>query len=259
MNRITDCLTRLRGKKEKALTLFLTAGFPKINSTPSLVRMLERAGADIIELGMPFSDPLADGPTIQQSSQVALKNGMTLTRVLQTVQEIRKSSGIPVVLMGYVNPILRYGEESFFKDAAKAGVNGIILPEVPLEESPRFAAMINGAGLANILLVTPTTPAERVQRIDEICNGFLYCVSMTGVTGMKRSGSNEGFIKRVKANAKRNPVLVGFGISTPRDASKLARDADGIIIGSALIKRLLAGESNTGITRWIKRMKNAID
>ncbi|MFN0156931.1 MAG: tryptophan synthase subunit alpha [Bacteroidota bacterium] len=256
MNRLGTHLSILQEKGEKALTLFLTAGFPKLNSTPSLVLMLEKAGADIIELGMPFSDPLADGPIIQESSAIALNNGMTLEHVLENVREIRKTSEIPIVLMGYVNPILAYGLDKFFVDASHAGVDGIILPEVPLEESARFAALIDSAGLANIMLVAPTTPVERVQRIDEVSSGFLYCVSMTGVTGMKRSGGNNGFIKHVKSNAKRNPVLVGFGISSLADARMYARDSDGVIVGSALIKRLLAGETKSSITQWVQRMKS---
>jgi len=258
MNRITATLSSLRDRGEKALALFLTAGFPRINSTPALVLKLEKAGADIIELGMPFSDPLADGPVIQAASEVALKNGVTLKRLLADVRRIRTKSGIPIVLMGYLNPILAYGAERFFADAAHSGVDGVILPEVPLEEVSRFKETLSIHGLANILLVTPTSSFERIEAIDAASEGFLYCVSATGVTGMKGHRASEGYIKNVKLYAHRNPVLVGFGISSPADAKAMAKDADGIIVGSALVKRFASGQPQAHTMQWVRRIKEAI-
>ena len=185
MNRITQRLDELRRAKKKALTLFLTAGFPKPASTPDLALALERAGADMMELGMPFSDPLADGPVIQDCSAVATRNGVTLDGIFQMVRDIRSQSNIPLILMGYVNPVLRYGIGKFFSSAAQAGVDGVILPEVPLEETTRFQEAIGKNDLSNILLVSPTTSQERIEQIDAVSSGFVYCVSTTGVTSSR--------------------------------------------------------------------------
>jgi tryptophan synthase alpha chain len=258
-NRLTTKLTQFRERNEKALVLFLTAGFPKLESTVPLVLELAQAGADIIELGMPFSDPLADGPVIQSSSQQAIKNGIALDRILDQVKEIRIHTNIPLVLMGYLNPILHYGEEKFFADAKKAGIDGIILPEVPLEESDRFLSLNRKHHLADILFVSPATADERIQNIDEVISGFLYCVSTTGVTGRSDIGDIESYVKRVKRNAKKNPVLVGFGIKTPEDAQHIAQYADGVIVGSALIQKIARGETATEISDWVQQLKNAIE
>jgi len=258
INRLTATLKRLRDQKEKALVLFLTAGFPRRNSTVPLVLKLVQAGADIIELGMPFSDPLADGPVIQASSQRAIKNGITLKQIFNHVKEIRKHSQVPLVLMGYLNPILHYGEKQFFADAAKAGVDGVILPEVPLEESNRYVLLTQQHHLADILLVSPATTDNRIQEIDHSSSGFLYCVSTTGVTGRSNIGNIESYIKRVKRRARKNPVLVGFGIKTPVDARRLSRSADGVIVGSALLQKMMQGESLIQICKYIRAIKSSI-
>jgi tryptophan synthase alpha chain len=257
-NRLTTKLTQLRERNEKALVLFLTAGYPRLDSTVPLSLELAQAGADIIELGMPFSDPLADGPVIQASSQQAIKNGITLSRILDQVKEIREHSDIPIVLMGYLNPILHYGEEQFFADARKAGVDGIILPEVPLEESDRFLSLTRKHHLADILLVSPATTDKRIREIDKISSGFLYCVSTTGVTGHSSIGDIESYVSRVKRNAKNNPVLVGFGIKTSEDAQRIAQHADGVIVGSALIQKIALAGTATEIGDWVRQLKNAI-
>jgi len=257
-NRLTTKLTQLRERNEKALVLFLTAGYPHLDSTTPLVLELAQAGADIIELGMSFSDPLADGPVIQASSQQAIKNGITLDHILEQVKEIRKHTNIPLVLMGYLNPILHYGEEKFFDDARKAGVDGIILPEVPLEELDRFLSLTRKHHLADILLVSPATTDKRIREIDEVSSGFLYCVSTTGVTGRSNIGNIESYVSRVKSNAKNNPVLVGFGIKTPEDAQRIAQHADGVIVGSALIQKITQGGTATEIGDWVRQLKNAI-
>lgn len=258
MNRLDKKLTHLHNKGEKALALFLTAGFPKLNSTVRLALELENAGADIIELGMPFSDPLADGPVIQQCSGVALKNGVTLGKILSNVKEIRKHSAIPIVLMGYLNPIMQYGIDRFFSDAAESCVDGVIFPELPLEEASRVKSVLSKNQLAQIMLVTPTSSAERIRKIDAASSGFLYCVSMTGVTGMKGKQADADYIKHVKRNARKNPVLVGFGISSPKEAHAYSRQSDGVIVGSALLKRICGGETTPGIMRWITHMKQSL-
>jgi tryptophan synthase alpha chain len=257
-NRLTTKLTQLRKQNKKALVLFLTAGYPKLNSTVALVLELAQAGADIIELGMSFSDPLADGPVIQSSSQQAIKNGITLDIIFEQVKEIRKHSDIPLVLMGYLNPILHYGEKQFFADAKKAGVDGIILPEVPLEESDRFLALNRKYHLADILFVSPTTPNKRIKEIDARSSGFIYCVSTTGVTGRTNIDNIDMYLKRVKQAAKNNPVLVGFGIKTPADAQRISRITDGVIVGSALIQKITQVETLQQLGDFVRQLKEAI-
>lgn len=257
MTRIDDVIANVRSKGEKVLTLFLTAGFPTIDSTPNLVFELEKAGADLIELGMPFSDPLADGPVIQHSSEVALRNGATLQSILSDVKQIRKKSEIPIVLMGYLNPILRYGTDKFFRNARTAGVDGIILPEVPKEEVEQFREMIEHNGLSNILLVAPTSPSQRIEEIDSLSSGFLYCVSTTGITGAKSQAPAHEYVQRVKSHAKKNPVLVGFGIATSKDARSAARYCDGVIVGSALIKRIQRCRDKR-FGDWVSEFKNVL-
>jgi tryptophan synthase alpha chain len=258
MNRISQKLQLLSNRGEKALSCFITAGFPTLGATVPFVLEIEKAGADIIELGMPFSDPLADGPLIQHSSQVALSQGIILDKILTYVRTIRRHSEIPIVLMGYLNPILRYGAEKFFDTAASAGVDGVILPELPFEESDRYKSLLEHIGLANILLVTPTTPSDRVALIDKASSGFLYCVSTIGVTGLARNLLSDSYIKTVKKFARRNPVLVGFGIKTPADVKRMARHADGVIVGSALIQRITQGKSAKQLGGWVRRLKDAL-
>ena len=258
MNRLTTVLSTLRERRKKALALFLTAGYPAADSTPGLVLSLAGAGADIIEIGMPFSDPLADGPVIQQSSTVAIQNGVTIAGILDGVRKIRESSAVPLVLMGYINPILSYGSDRFFRDAASSGVDGVILPELTLEESVRFKSEIARNGLSQILLVAPTTPPDRITLIDAASSGFLYCVSTTGVTGSTGKGTPDEFLARVRTCAKKNPVLVGFGISTAGEARHAALLSDGVIIGSALIRRLSQGEPLASITGWVSSIRDAL-
>ncbi len=255
MNRIDGTFRSLRQENEKALAVFVTAGFPCANSTTAIVHALEDGGADIIELGMPFSDPLADGPVIQQSSAVALANGVTLESVLDDVRTIRLSSGIPIVLMGYLNPIFRYGEERFFRQAAAAGVDGIILPEIPLEEFRRFSGKLHENSLSGVLMVTPATGPERIEALDEASTGFLYCVSATGVTGMRGGDVAEGYLKRIREHARKNPLMVGFGIATPEDAGRYARSVDGVVVGSAFVSFLATSPSASDISAWCRGFK----
>jgi tryptophan synthase alpha chain len=207
---------------------------------------------------MPFSDPLADGPIIQKSSMIALRNGVTLPIVLDTVAEVRRRVQLPLVLMGYLNPVLHFGPARFFSEAAQRGVDGVIFPELPLEEAGRFAEDIGENGLAQIQLVTPMTPEPRICTLDNLSSGFLYCVSTTGVTGGENIGPVTDYVRKVKRVATKNAVLVGFGISSPRAAMASARDADGVIVGSALLKKLSEGMSLIEIQKLTREFKDAI-
>ena len=258
MNRIDETLDARRKRGEKALGLFLTAGYPHPDSTVELVLALEQGGADLIEIGMPFSDPLADGPVIQQSSAIALENGVTLETIFEDVRRIRMSSSIPIVLMGYLNPILRYGLEQFFQHASEAGVDGVILPEVPLEESAEFSAMIEGNGLAQVMLVTPASPEERIREIDRRSSGFLYCVSSTGVTGSRSAKPAKEYLAFVRRHAVKNPLLVGFGIATPEDARTFSVHSDGVIIGSAFIRFVAAGARSADVAGWVRQFAHLL-
>jgi tryptophan synthase alpha chain len=264
-DRLHKRLEAQRSRKRRALAFFYTAGYPAIDSTVQVGRALAAGGADVIELGMPFSDPLADGPVIQRSSELALRNGMSLKLLLEQTRSLRKEVDTPIVLMGYLNPILRYGSRKFFADAAAAGVDGIILPELPLEEAGRYAGELREAGIAQILLVTPTTPPARLEEIDSLASGFVYCVSMTGVTGGQVSAGIAEYLRGVRAHVARNPMLVGFGISTPEQAAVMGAEADGVIIGTALIRRLdqfgltEGRESSVELTDWVCGFREALD
>jgi tryptophan synthase alpha chain len=257
MTRIGTTLADLSSQGKKALTLFLTAGFPEREATRTLVPILAEAGADIVEIGMPFSDPLADGPAIQESSTTALRQGMTLAGVLSEVEAIRRATSIPLVLMGYLNPILRYGVAEFFRDAASAGIDGLILPEVPLEELGRFESHFQEHHLDRILLVTPTTTPDRIRALDKASSGFVYCVSTTGVTGATAEVM-EGYLTRVRSLVTHNPLQVGFGISTPEDARRFSSYADGVIVGSALIRRMKEDHDPARLRGWVASLKAAI-
>jgi tryptophan synthase alpha chain len=237
-NRISQLFEQHDGSS-KIMSLFLTAGYPDPESTADLIIGFEENGVDLIELGMPFSDPLADGPTIQYSSNVAIENGITMKKILKIVEEVREQSQIPIILMGYINPVLRYGVEQFCNDAAEAGVDGLIIPDIPVEESGIIEKEAGDHGLPIIYLVAPNTSDERMRRIDERSQGFVYCVSVTGVTGAREGDeiarSVQRFIDRVKKNVTRNPKMVGFGIKSHKDAQRIAADMDGFIVGSALI------------------------
>lgn len=237
---------RLGAEGRKALIPYITPEYPHRDVTLPLLLGLDDAGADLIEVGMPYSDPLADGPTIQLSSDVALKNGATLPRILEAIRAFRADRDTPIVLMGYVNPILRMGVDIFMRQAVSAGVDGVIVPDLPPEESTEFLAAARKAGLAIVFLVAPTTTDERLRRVDALTGEFLYCVSVTGVTGARSTlGVNDGldaFLQRVRATV-RSRFVVGFGISTPAQVAAVWRHADGAVVGSALI-RAMASASN---------------
>lgn len=231
-----------RKSDQKVMSLFITAGFPDLNSTVDLVLGFEKNGAEIIELGMPFSDPLADGPTIQYASNEAIKNGITMSAIFEMVKAIRKSSEIPLILMGYINPVLRYGLSRFCKDVSDCGVDGLIIPDAPVEVSEDLAVEAKMNKLDLIYLVAPNSTDERMKLIDRSSSGFVYCVSVTGVTGAREGDevarSVERFIDRVNKNVTINPKLVGFGIKTHEDAVTISGKVDGFIVGSALIDKI---------------------
>lgn len=231
-----------REANQKLMNLFVTAGFPHKEATVPLIKKLEENGADIIELGMPYSDPLADGPTIQQASEQALKEGVTLDGIFDMVAKIREESGIPIVLMGYINPVLHYGIEAFCKKASESGVDGLIIPDIPPEEAHIIRDSARANGLSLVYLVAPNTPDERMRRIDSTSEGFVYCVSVTGVTGAREGDevylSVNRFIDRVVANVTQNPRLIGFGIKNHEDAMRISEKVEGFIVGSAVIKNI---------------------
>ncbi len=262
MSRLTQCLAALKTTKSKALVTFITAGDPDLATTAEMIHLLEESGADIIELGMPFSDPMADGPTIQLSSERALAAGTTLTAILETVRTVRKSSSIPIILMGYLNPIHAYGYERFSRDAAQAGVDGVLLVDMPPEESQFFLRSATTHGLDVIFLLTPTSDAVRIDTVNKLGRGFIYYVTVTGVTGARQevSSSLKSELKRV-TQAVTLPVMAGFGISTPEQASSVASLADGVVVGSAIVKLF---QQHSGIelrqklASFVRSLKQAI-
>ncbi len=235
--RIEGTFARLKAEGRTGLVAFLTVGYPDVESTLPLVRALVDGGADIIELGVPFSDPLADGPTIQRSSFAALQQGVTLRTCLEVAAKLR-SQGVeaPLVLMGYYNPILAYGTDAFARDAASAGVDGLIVVDLPPEESELLREQCMAAGLRLIYLLAPTSTDERIQQVATLASGFVYCVSVTGITSARQELSHglEAFVARVR-NATPLPIAVGFGISQPTHFQAVGRIADAAVIGSAII------------------------
>ena len=240
MSRIKNRLASLNGNK--ALVAFYTAGDPDMDASKEIFAVIEKNGADIVEIGVPFSDPLADGPTIQASSHRSLNNGTTLKKIIRMVADIRKTSELPVVLMTSFNPIFVYGQKEFVADAVKAGVDGVIIPDLPHEEAEEFLAIADGLDM--IFLLAPTSTPDRVQQIGKVSKGFIYYISLTGTTGTKESLSVglEEKVSEIK-NSVSLPVLVGFGISGPEQAAEAAKASDGVILGSAIVK-LIETNSN---------------
>ncbi|MEZ4695111.1 MAG: tryptophan synthase subunit alpha [Rhodothermales bacterium] len=237
MSSLSEAIALARSEGRKATGLFVTAGFPDADSTDAVLDALVAGGADFIELGMPFSDPLAEGPPIQRSSERALRHGATMSATLDTALRFRSRHATPLVLMGYYNPVLQYGLGNFCTDARSSGVDGLIIPDLPPEEAKPLADAAAANGLDMIFLIAPNTSDERVAAIDELSSGFVYAVSVTGVTGGQLSNfeSTEAYLSRVSAVVKKNAVLVGFGIRSHEDAVRLTKHTDGFIVGSALV------------------------
>jgi len=239
MSRLEDTLRSLRAEGRPALVPFITAGDPDLATTEKLVHALAAAGADAIELGIPFSDPLADGPVIQLSYTRALAAGTTLRAILEVVARIRTDLATPIVLMGSTNPIHAFGPARFAAAAATAGVDGVIIPDLPIEDGEDLLAPLRQRGVDPVLLATPTTPPDRLREIGRLSRGFVYYVSLTGVTG-ERSELPPDLSRKIRAakEAVDLPVLVGFGIGTAEQAAGVARVADGVIVGSAVVRRI---------------------
>lgn len=240
-----------KNKPNNVLNVYCTAGYPQLGSTIEVMKALQENGADIIELGMPYSDPLADGPVIQQSSSVALANGMTIKKLFEQLKDFRKEISVPVVLMGYMNPVLQYGFEKFCADAAVAGVDGLILPDLPEHEfETEYGSIIKKHGLDFIFLVTPETSEERIKKLDELSTGFLYAVSSSSTTGSDKNMTDvKSYLQKLKSLKLKNPVLVGFGIKDKSTFETACQHANGAIIGTAYIKALAWAGNISGITR----------
>jgi tryptophan synthase alpha chain len=237
MSRIAEKFEILKKDGKKALITFITAGDPDLKMTEALIPEMERCGADIIELGVPFSDPMADGPTIQKASERALASGTSLKSILAMVKSVRSRTQVPIILMGYYNPVFRYGDREFVKDAAAAGVDGVLLVDLPPEEGEPFKAIASAVGLDVIFLLAPTSDDKRIERVGRLGSGFIYYVSVTGVTGARKSIDDSVFssVERIRSRVTL-PVAVGFGISDPSQAGVVANVADGVVVGSALVK-----------------------
>jgi tryptophan synthase alpha chain len=229
-----------QNKKNGILNVYCTAGFPELNSTIPIMQALQESGVDIIELGMPYSDPLADGPVIQGSSAKALQNGMSISVLFDQLESFREIIQVPVVLMGYINPLLQYGFEKFCSKAAAVGIDGLIIPDIPIYEFEKeYGAIIRKYGLDFTFLVTPETSKERIQKLDSLSSGFLYAVSSSSLTGSDKDFSiMEGYLQRFQTLGLQNPVLVGFGIKDKSSFKKACQFTNGGIIGSAFIKAL---------------------
>ena len=255
MNRIKDLFKR---KSKNILSIYFTAGFPELNSSMEILKQLEESGVDMVELGMPFSDPLADGPVIQHSSEVALQNGMNMDLLFEQTKEFRKHISIPVILMGYLNPLLQYGVEKFLQRAAENGFDGLIIPDLPLREYElHYKQLFEKYNLKNIFLITPNTTEERIKKIDALSDGFIYLVSTAGTTGARDSFSTEqqDYFKRIAFYKLDNPLLAGFGISNSKTFEQACLHTNGAIIGSAFIKALQAGDYKLQIEKFISSIK----
>lgn len=263
MSRIRNCFQKLNEKKQKALVAFITAGDPDLPTTGRIFSVLEKSGADIIELGVPFSDPLADGPVIQASSLRALNSGTNLKKIIHLVDEIRQGSQLPIVLMTSYNPVFVYGQNQFVDDAVKAGVDGVIIPDLPPEEAEEFLAVADQQGLEMIFLLAPTSTEDRVKMIANQSRGFIYYISLTGTTGVKTAVAKnlQAKVQAIK-NIAELPVLVGFGISGPEQAREASSLSDGVIVGSAIVRLIEQNEDpaerDSKISAFVSSVKQAI-
>ena len=259
MTSLSDCFLRKKTEGRTLLIPYVTCGAPSLEECLDILEALEISGGDIIELGIPFSDPLADGPTIQKSGQLALENGVTVEKVVRTLSDFKANSEVPVILFSYLNPILQYGVENFLEVAGEAGAAGILLTDVPEGSDPSIEDRILESELDFIRLVAPTTDHERISQISRNGQGFLYYISRTGVTGA-RELLRKDLAREIEAVQKVSelPVAVGFGISTPKQAAIVGKVADGVVVGSALVKKLNE-EGIKGASTFLKSLRMAID
>jgi tryptophan synthase alpha chain len=254
MKRIEELFQK---KQTKILNVYCTAGFPQLEDTMAVMRALEKEGTDVIELGMPYSDPLADGPVIQHSSTIALQNGMTIKKLFEQLLDFRKEISVPVLLMGYMNPILQYGFEKFCAEASAVGIDGLILPDLPEHEfETEYGAIIKKHGLNFVFLVTPETSEERVKRLDALSSGFLYAVSSSSTTGKDKNMNDvKVYLQKLKNLNLKNRVFVGFGIKDKQTFETACENANGAFIGTAFIKAL---ENDNDVERATKKFVNEI-
>jgi len=263
MSRIEATIKNVNVLGEKALIAYVMAGDPGLEESGRIILEIEKAGADIIEIGVPFSDPVADGPTIQKAAERALKHNVSLADILSLVARLRHQTKIPLILMSYANPIFVYGIEAFFREARMAGINGVIIPDLPPEEAKDFLLHARRRLIDVIFLVAPTTPPERAKKILKLASGFVYYVPLTGVTGSKL-GDKTSIGKRVAGLKSMTdlPVAAGFGISSPEDAKALSQEADGIIVGSALVRIVETASEDSDylcrLTELVSSLKGAI-
>jgi tryptophan synthase alpha chain len=243
MNRIDNLFLT---KKEKILSVYFTAGYPSLNSVEEIIILLEKNGADMIEIGIPYSDPLADGPVIQETSKIAIANGMSIKKLFSQLQNIRKKTTVPLLLMGYLNPILQFGFQDFCESAANAGINGLIIPDLPMQEyEQEYKKNVTANNLKNIFLITPDTSEKRIRQIDALSSGFIYMVSTASTTGKTRSFSEEQltYFKRVADMKLKNPALAGFGIHNRETKEQVFKYVNGAIVGSAYLRALKDSDS----------------
>jgi tryptophan synthase alpha chain len=255
-NRLTQLF---ENKTERILNIYFTAGYPNLGDTVKIAELLEKAGADILEIGMPYSDPMADGPVIQQSSEKALENGMSIKVLFEQLKEIRQKVTIPICLMGYINPVMQYGIEKFCADAAALGIDGLILPDLPyLEYKELYQSTFEKHNLSNIFLVTPQTSEVRMKEIDELSSGFIYIVSTNSTTGNNSKGidSKLDYFERIKNAKLKNPILIGFNIKDKESFDLASKYSSGAIIGSAFIN-LISNSKNleADIQGFVKSIK----
>jgi tryptophan synthase alpha chain len=258
--RIQQLFHRRATENKSALVAYLTAGDPTPDATPGLVAALERGGADLIELGVPFSDPIADGPVIQRGSDRALKAGTTVAKVLAIAKKIRETSEIPLLLFTYLNPVLRYGLENLARDAKSAGIDGCLLTDVSVEEAEVYVNAMRAAGLDTVFLAAPTSTPERLQLVAKYSSGFIYLVSRTGVTGERAelSDSLQPLIDATRAISKL-PLAAGFGISTPDQAAAVSKIADGVVVGSAIVRLIEQNAGEAGLEKYAKSLRAGMD
>lgn len=259
MNRIQERFEELKKEDKKAFIVFITAGYPNLKITRELILEFARIGVDIIELGVPFSDPLADGPIIQESSGVSLKRGTNINDILNLVKKVRKDIETPICLMTYYNPIFCFGEARFMKKACASGIDGIIVPDLPPEEGKSLIKLADRFNLNTIFFLSPTSPLERIKFVSRVSKGFIYYVSLTGVTGLRRSLSSDlkHNLKVIKKNTHK-PVCVGFGVSSHIQVKQVYKVADGVIVGSAVIKKIKENIGKAGLVKKVSEFISSL-